>query len=95
MHDIVIIKSIKLREEESIEILAIMQNIDYQQEGILSLNRAPDYAPILCQTIVARDELPPWMDLTVFDEAGLEELINRYCLLNDREWKVLATRAIR
>ena len=95
MHDIVIIKSIKLREEESIEILAIMQNIDYQLEENLFLDKAPDYAPILCQTVVARDELPPWMDLTVFDEEGLEELVNRYCLLSDREWKVMAPRAIR
>lgn len=96
MHDIVLIKSIKFKtEDESIEILAIMQNMSYQQGDIFSSIKVPDYAPILCQTIVEREEIPPWMDLTVFDEEGLQELINRYCLLNDREWKVLSTRVVR
>lgn len=96
MHDIVLIKSIKFKEEdESIEILAIMQNMSCNKGDIFSHLLVPDYAPILCKTVVEREEIPPWMDLTVFDEEGLQELVNRYSLLNDREWKVLSTRAIR
>ena len=88
MHDIVVIESIKLTEDEDIEIIAILENMDASIESKQSWI-APTVAPVRCRTLVSRYLFPVDIILQGMDEVELEDMVNRYANISNQEWEVL------
>lgn len=86
MHDIVSIESICLDQESGdIVVKAILEEIVYIQ-GSQTHVSPPEYAPCLCETVIYKESVPPGVVL-IDNEEELEEIINRYNLLANQDWK--------
>lgn len=86
MHDILSLESFTLDPESGdIIVKAILENITYIQ-GSQTYWSPPEYAPCLCETTIYKESIPPWVELKD-NEEELEEVVNRYNLLSNQDWK--------
>ena len=86
MHDIVSIQSIRLDSAtKDIVVEAILENMGRELPGNPLID-PPEYAPCLCKTTIWNECIPAWVQLQDSDEE-LEEIINRYGLLDDQLWE--------
>lgn len=88
MHDIVLIESTKLTDEDDIQLVAILENMDASLEAKQHWI-APTVAPVKCRTLILRSALPHWLDLRSMTNHGLTEAVNRYANLSKQEWEVI------
>ena len=88
MHDIVIIESFRLTDDEDIQVTAILENMDASIESRRDWI-APTVAPVRCRTTVSRHTFPVDIILQGMDEVELEDMVNRYADITHLEWEAL------
>lgn len=85
MHDIILIESFSVNEEEDLEIIAILENTT----GRISPMEVPTTAPARAKAVVFKELLPYGTTFAGKRSDELEELVNRHNLLVNQQWKVI------
>lgn len=88
MHDIILIESFSVNEEEDLEIVAILENTT----GRINSMEVPATAPARAKAVVFKELLPYGTTFAGKRTDELEELVNRHNLLSNQQWKVLTDR---
>lgn len=84
-HEIILIESFSVNEEEDLEITAVLENVTKR----IGSNEPPRFAPVRAVATVFKELLPYGTEFAGKRPDELEELVNRHNLLCNQQWKII------
>jgi hypothetical protein len=88
VHTIILVEQYKLNTNGDLEVTAILENEQRESKGTY-LFRAPEVAPIRAKATIYKQTLPPGVSFQGKGTRELTEMIDRYQLFLNQDWKPL------
>ena len=88
MHAIILVEQYKLNNNGDLEVTAILENEQRDSRGTY-LFQAPEVAPIRAKATIYKQTLPPGVSFQGKGTREWTEMIDRYQLFLNQDWKPL------